>query len=160
MSYDTTAPFPNWPAPSAPSAPAAPRRRPPTWLLVLAGLVVVGLIIGLIVWAPWSPKPVAPAAVRVQSPTATTAVVSWSKPNGGATPDRFLILRDGKQAGIVPAGETSWTDTGLVPGSKHRYAVETAAGGAQSSPSIVEPVVTTLTPSPVGLAITSKTWTN
>src|SRR5260370_1984545 len=77
------------------------------WLLFPAGLVVVGFITGLIVWAPWSPKPVAPTAVRAQSPTATTAVVSWSKPNGGATPDRFLILRAGKPAGNDPARETS-----------------------------------------------------
>jgi hypothetical protein len=159
MSYDTTAPYPNWPMQPMPPAPPVSRRRPPVWLFAAAGLVVVALIIGLVIWAPWNPSPVAPTAVRVQSPTATTAVVSWSKPNGGATPDRFLILRDGKQVGIVPAGETSWTDTGLAPGSRHKYAVETAAGGAQSSPSIVEPVVTTLTPAPVGLAISSKTWT-
>jgi hypothetical protein len=159
MSYDTTAPYPNWPMQPLPPAPPAGRRRPPVWLFATAGAAVVALIIGLVIWAPWSPSPVAPTAVRVQSPTATTAVVSWSKPNGGATPDRFLILRDGKQVGIVPAAETSWTDTGLAPGSRHRYAVETAAGGAQSSPSTVEPVVTTLTPAPVGLAVTSKTWT-
>jgi hypothetical protein len=159
MSYDTTAPFPNWPVQPLTPVPPAGRRRPPAWLLVLAGLAVVALVIGLVIWAPWSPPPVAPAAVRVQSPTATTAVVSWSAPNGGATPDRFLILRDGKQAGIVPAGETSWTDTGLAPGSRHTYAVETAAGGARSSPSTVQPVVTTLTPAPVGLAVIGKTWT-
>jgi hypothetical protein len=159
MSYDTTAQFPNWPMQPLPPAPPAGRRRPPVWLFATAGLAVVALIVGLVIWAPWSPPPVAPTAVRVQSPTATTAVVSWSKPSGGATPDRFLILRDGKQVGIVPAAETSWTDTGLAPGSRHKYAVETAAGGAQSSPSTVEPVVTTLTPAPVGLAVTSKTWT-
>jgi hypothetical protein len=159
MSYDTTAPFPSWPMQPAPPAPPAGRRRPPAWLIVAAGLVVVALIIGLVIWAPWNPSPVAPAAVQVQSPTATTAVVSWSKPKGGATPDRFLILRDGKQVGIAPAADTSWTDTGLAPGSKHQYAVETASGGAQSSPSTVEPVVTTLTPAPVGLAVTGKTWT-
>jgi hypothetical protein len=160
MSYDTTTPFPNWPAqPPAPTAPAR-RRRPPVWLIVLAGAVAAALIVGLVIWAPWSPRPAAPAAVRAESPTATTALVSWDKPSGGATPERYVILRDGKQVGIVPATETSWTDTGLAPGTKHRYAVETEGGGAQSAPSAVQPAVTTLTPAPVGLAVAAKTWTS
>jgi hypothetical protein len=71
-----------------------------------------------------------------------------------------VILRDGKQAGIVPAPETSWTDTGLLPGTKHTYAVATEGGGAQSAPSVVQPAVTTLTPPPVGLAVAAKTWTS
>jgi Fibronectin type III domain len=143
------APQPGLPPPPVPSsAEVGRRRRPPLWALLAGGVALVGLVVGLLVWAPWSPRPQAPTAVHVSSPTATTALVSWAAPKGGATPDQYDIMRDGKEQGIVPGSRTSWTDTGLAPGGKYSYTVITVGNGQKSGPSATTPV-TTITPPPV-----------
>ncbi|HUN34585.1 MAG TPA: fibronectin type III domain-containing protein [Trebonia sp.] len=149
-----------FPAPPASSLPSVPRRRrppKPSRRLVIAtcGVVAAGLVAGLLVWAPWNPAPNPPASVSAQSKTATTVTVSWPAASGGAKPASYLVLRDGKQAGQVPASETSWTDHGLAPGTTHRYTVETVGGGQTSGASVIA-TVTTLAPSPVGLSVTAN----
>jgi hypothetical protein len=151
-------PQPPFPPPVPPPAEARRRRRPPLWALIAGGVVLVGLVAGLLVWAPWSPPPQAPTAVRVSSPTATTALVSWAAPKGGARPAQYDIIRDGKEQGIVPGTQTSWTDTGLAPGSRHSYAVVTEGNGQKSGPSRAVSV-TTVTPPPAGVAEAAATYT-
>jgi hypothetical protein len=151
---------PVFPPPPASSLPSTPRRRRPPkpskrLLIAASGVVAAGLVAGLLVWAPWNPSPNAPASVSAQSKTATTVTVSWPAAKGGAKPASYVVLRDGKQAGEVPASETSWTDQGLAPGTTHHYAVETAGGGQTSGPSVIA-TVTTLAPSPVGLSVTAN----
>jgi hypothetical protein len=141
-----------------PPAPGRAQRRRRRWLLALAGVAVLGLVAGLLVWAPWNQPPAAPAAVVATSRTATSTVVSWSASKGGATPDHYLVLRDGTQVGSVPASRTSFTDNGLAPGTTHHYTI-IAAAGAQRSSASVKAKVTTITPSPVELAVTKSTWT-
>jgi Fibronectin type III domain len=153
------APQPGFSPPSVPpSAGVSRRRRPPLWTLIVGVVVLGGLAVGLVVWAPWSPSPQAPTGVRVSSPTAMTAQVSWTAPKGGATPDQYDIMRDGKEQGIVPGTQTSWTDTGLTPGSKHSYTVITVGNGRKSAPSVTISV-TTITPPPVDVTATDKTYT-
>jgi hypothetical protein len=151
-----------WPPPASasppPSGPTRSGRRRKTWIIALSAVVVVGLAVGLIVWAPWHKVPVAPATVNAQSPTATSVLVSWSASQGGATVDHYLILRDDKQVGDVPASQTSYTDNGLPPGTTHRYTIVATSGTQRSSPSLVTKV-TTLAPSPIGLAVGQETWT-
>ena len=96
----------------------------------------------------------APVSLTAQSPTGTSVQLSWPAANGGATPDHYVILRDGAQVAEVPGDETSWTNTGLRPGDKFQYEVATRGGGWQSGPSPVA-MVTTLAPSPVGLKVAS-----
>ena len=113
-----------------------------------AGVVVVALIVGLIVWAPWKPSP--PTELRATSPTATSVLVSWHASTGNVIgPSNYLVLRGGTQVGSVSAGTTSWTDHGLAPGKTYHYTV-VAAGLAHSDPSAAVSV-TTITPSPVQL---------
>ena len=115
-------------APIAPPATAnAPRRRrPPKWLLpTVGGVLAAALVAGLLVWQPWSPRPIAPVSLTAESPTGTSVQLSWPAPNGGATPDHYVILRDGAQVAEVPGDETSWTNAGLRPGDKFRYEVAT-----------------------------------
>jgi hypothetical protein len=157
---DATSEVPVFPAPPASSLfpPPGRRGRPKPSkrvLAVICGVVAAGLVAGLLVWAPWNPSPNAPASVSADSKTATTVTVSWPAVQGGAKPVNYLVLRDGKQAGKVPASVTSWTDQGLAPGTTHRYTVETVGGGQTSGPSVVA-TVTTLTPSPVGLSVTAN----
>ena len=142
-------------APVAPPPPPRRRRRPPKWLLMSVGAVLaVALVAGLVVWQPWSPRPVAPVSLTAESPTGTSVRLSWPAPSGGATPGQYVILRDGAQVAEVPGDERSWTNTGLRPGDKFRYEVATRGGGWQSGPSPVASV-TTLAPSPVGLKVAS-----
>jgi hypothetical protein len=124
----------------------------------VAGVLVVGLAAGLLVWSPWNQPPAAPAAVVATSRTATSAAVSWSASNGGNTPDHYLVLRNGIQVGSVPASRTSFTDSGLAPGATYRYSIIAAAGGQRSGTSVIAKV-TTITPSPVALAGVRATWT-
>jgi hypothetical protein len=152
--------MPAFPAPPASSVIFAPRPRGPRKpsrraLVAICGVVAVGLVAGLLVWAPWNPSPNAPASVSAQSKTATTVTVSWPAAKGGAVPANYVVLRDGKQVSEVPASQTSWTDAGLAPGSTHRYAVETVGGGQRSGPSVIA-TVTTLAPAPVGLSVTAN----
>jgi Fibronectin type III domain len=151
-------PAPPAPPPPSPSKSARPGGMRETWIIAVSAVVVVGLAVGLVVWAPWHKVPVAPAAVHAQSPTATSVLVSWAPSQGGATIDYYLVLRDGNQVGTVPASQTSYTDTGLAPGTAHRYTIIAASGSQRSSPSLAINV-TTLAPSPVGLAVAQQTWT-
>ena len=144
--------------PQQPPRPPARSGRRRTWIIVLSAVVVVGLAVGLVVWAPWHKVPVAPAAVHAHSPTATSVLVSWSASQGGATVDQYLILRDGQQVGSVPASRTSYTDSGLAPGTAHRYTIVAGSGTQRSSPSQAI-TVRTITPSPVGLTLGQVTWT-
>ena len=147
-------PPPSWSA----AGSARPGRRRKAWTISLSAVVVVGLAVGLVVWAPWHKVPVAPAVVHAQSPTATSVLVSWAPSKGGTTVDRYLVLRDDKQVGSVPASQTSYTDTGLAPGTAHGYTIVATYGTQRSSPSHAVKV-TTIAPSPVGLAIVHETWT-
>ncbi len=132
-------------------APATPRGRGISRrakVTSVAAVVVAGLIAGLVAWSPWKPNP--PASVHATSPTATSALVSWHAASGIiAGPSNYLVLRDGRQVGSVPASATSWTDRGLTPGVTYGYTV-VAAGLGHSAPS-ASATVTTMTPSPVRL---------
>jgi hypothetical protein len=147
------------PSPWIQPTPASPARTRNRWpVFALAGVVVLGLIAGLVVWAPWHKVPVAPEAIVGQSPTATSVLVSWSPSRGGAAIDHYLILRDNTQVGSVPASQTSYLDHGLAPGTAHRYNIIALSGTQRSQPSRIV-VVRTITPSPVGLAAGQVTWT-
>ena len=159
MATQDAFPWPPPPSMSPPSGPAGSGRRRKRWIIsVAAAVVVVGLAVGLVVWAPWHKVPVAPAAVDAQSPTATSVLVSWTPSKGGATIDHYLIVRDGKQVGSVAASQTSYTDDGLAPGTAHLYTIVATSGTQRSSPSKAI-TVRTLAPSPVGLAAGQETWT-
>jgi hypothetical protein len=143
----------DWPI--APAPPPRRRGRRPGWLLpTVAGVLAAALVAGLLVWQPWSPRPVAPASLTASSPTGTTVRLSWPAARGGATPSQYVILRDGTQVAEVAGDQTSWTNTGLRPGDNFRYAVATRGGGWQSGPSPAA-AATVLAPSPVALKVAS-----
>jgi hypothetical protein len=137
--------------------PARSGRGRAGWIAASA-VAVVGLVVALVVWAPWRNVLVAPAVVHAQSPTATSVLVSWTPSTGGVAVDRYLVLRDGQQVSSVPAGQTSYTDNGLVPGTSHRYTIIAASRTQRSSPSAAIKV-TTITPSPIGLTAGRQTRT-
>jgi hypothetical protein len=158
MSFDTTAPIPGWP-PAQPVPPQPGRRRTRLYALIAGGVALVGLVAGLLVWQPWNPPPNPPTDVSATSASATSVLVSWVPAHGGATASSYVIYRDGKQVGTVSSGEVSWTDNGLLPGSRHEYRVA-AVGDGQQSGQTDAISVTTLTPPPIGVAVAKATWTS
>lgn len=147
------------PAQSMPTrlATRPPRRRRKWVVLAIAAVAVIGLTVGLVIWAPWARKapPSIPANVHA-SPAAASVLVQWSASTSGPKVDQYLIMRSGAQVGAVPGTQTSYQDNGLKPGITYRYGVIAQAGSRRSEPS-ADTAVTTLTPSPVKLRPAAST---
>ena len=146
-------------AAGAAAAPAPRKRR--TWAVpVIVGAVVVVLILlaGLLIWAPWkSPPLLRPTGLTAGQSTTSSVTLSWSRPATGPPPSRYVILHDGRVAGSVPGTVTSYRATGLAPATAYRYRLAAERGGQRSAPSAVI-VVTTATP-PVSAARLQGQWT-
>ena len=142
-----------------PPAPVVARAGRNRWLVpVIAIVAVLAVIAGLLIWAPWVSKvPTTPAALRAQSPTATSVVVGWAVPTTGPVVDHYLIRRDGVQVGSVPGKVTSYQDKGLDPATAYRYNVVAVSGAVRSLPSSAL-VAKTLTP-PISEARLQGSWT-
>ncbi|MGH3171333.1 MAG: fibronectin type III domain-containing protein [Trebonia sp.] len=123
----------------------------------MASAAVIALVAGLLVWSSWNQPPAAPTALRARSPIATSVHVTWSASKGGATIDHYLVLRNDRQVGSVPAGQTSYSDNGLSPGTRYRYTVIGESGAQRSAPSVAT-TVRTIAPAPVGVTETKRTW--
>jgi len=152
-------------APAAGSAgtggPAAAPRRRRTWavpLAAIAAVVVLGLIAGLVIWAPWKSPPVLRPTGLVAGPSTTSSVsFRWAAPATGPLPDKYVILDDGKIIGSVPGSVTSYRGTGLAPAIAYQYRVAAVRGGKRSALSSVL-VVATSRP-PVSAARLHGRWT-
>jgi hypothetical protein len=145
------------PAAGPPAAPAPRKRR--TWAVPVAvAVVVLGLIAGLLIWAPWkSPPLLRPTGLTAGPSTTSSVAFRWARPATGPLPDRYVILHDGQVAGSVPGTVTSYRGTGLAPATAYRYRVAAVRDGKRSAPSSVI-VVTTATP-PVSAARLQGPWT-
>lgn len=145
---------------AASAAPAAVRRGRWWWWAVAAVAIaaVLGLIGGLLIWAPWKTPPLLRPAGLAAGPSTTSSVaLSWSRPVTGPAPDRYVISRDGTVIGSVPGTVTSYRDTGLPPATVYRYRVAAEWGGKRSGLSSAL-VVSTSTP-PVAAARLQGQWT-
>ena len=140
-------------------APVAARGGGRRWAVPVVSIIaVLALIVGLVIWAPWVSKvPAVPAAIRAQSPTATSVLVRWPSATADPTVDAYVIRRDGVQVGFIPGTVTSYQDRGLAPDTTYRYSVVAVAGGLRSAPSSVL-AVKTLTP-PISAARLQGSWT-
>ncbi len=152
---------PAGPPPAAGPAAAAPApRRRRAWavpVIAVAAVVVLGLLAGLLIWAPWkSPPLLRPAGLTAGASTTSSVTFRWSRPATGPPPKRYVILHDGQLAGSVPGTVTSYQGTGLAPATAYRYRVAAERGGQRSAPSPVI-VVTTATP-PVSAARLQGQW--
>jgi Protein of unknown function (DUF2510)/Fibronectin type III domain len=145
--------------PAASAVPSAVRRGRRRWAVAaIAAVAVLGLIAGLVIWAPWKSPPLLRPTGLVAGPSTTGSVAfSWSRPATGPAPDRYVIRRDGKVMGSVPGTVTSYHGTGLAPATAYRYRVAAERGGKRSAPSSVL-VVSTSTP-PISAARLQGQWT-
>lgn len=91
--------------------------------------------------------PPIPVGLESGPPTVSSVEINWSRPaTDDPAPDRYTILRDGKEVDSVPGTVTSYRDSGLAPATEYRYAVTTQWGFHRSDPS-ASLVVKTLAPS-------------
>src|SRR5262249_7739668 len=162
------------PSPAPPPAPPPPRRgpsappgAPPTphrrrrSRAVPAGialLVVVGLIPGLVIWAPWkSPPLLRPTGLTAGALTTDSVAFHWSNPATGPLPDKYLIVYNGEVIGSVPGTVTAYQTTGLAPEPPYQYRAVAERGGKRSALSSVLTLHTAIPP--VSAARWQGSWT-
>lgn len=115
------------------------------------------------------PSPGAPTApVILGSPqqTTTSITLTWAAAYDSAyssTDLSYAVYRDGQLAGTVPAGTTSFTDTGLSAGTAYTYTVtasDPVGNTSQPSAAFTQPTQKCSRPSaPSGLAATAESGT-
>jgi hypothetical protein len=149
------------PGPMAlPGGPPTPERRRRGWAVPagIALVVVVGLVIGLLIWAPWkSPPLLRPTGLTAGPLTTGSVAFHWSNPATGPLPDKYLILDNGEVIGSVPGTVTSYRTTGLAPDTPYQYRVAAERGGKRSALSSTLTLRTAIPP--VSAARWQGSWT-
>jgi hypothetical protein len=125
---------------------------------VAVAVVLLALVAGVLIWAPWRKPPLLqPTGLAAGTRTTSSVAFHWSGPATGPPPDKYLILHDGKVISSVPGTVTSFHSTGLAPDTAYQYRVAAARGGKRSAPSLVL-TVNTKSP-PVSAARWQGRWT-
>jgi hypothetical protein len=146
--------------PSATNGPGAPGRR---WYRGRAGYVAVAvvllaLVVGVAIWAPWRKPPVLqPTGLAAGLRTTSSVTFHWSGPATGPSPDKYLIFHNGKVISSVPGTVTRFHRTGLAPDTAYGYRVAAVRGGKRSALSRVL-TVNTKSP-PISAARWQGRWT-
>jgi chitodextrinase len=116
--------------------------------------------------APGAAAPTAPVILGSPQQTATSITLTWGAAYDSAyssTDLSYAVYRDGQLAGTVPAGTTSFTDTGLTPGTAYTYTVTATDPAGNTSPpsaAFTQPTPTCAPPpAPTGLAASAQSGT-
>jgi chitodextrinase len=116
--------------------------------------------------SPGATAPTVPVILGSPQQTATSITLTWTAAYDsayGSAELSYAVNRDGQLAGTVPAGTTSFTDTGLSPGTAYTYTVTAAdPAGNTSQPSAAFTQATPTCPpppAPTGLAATAESGT-
>ena len=135
---------------AAPPVDSRPHRRTQRrrWPGYAAGAVVVlAIVAGVLVWAPWRPTPLLrPTGLKAGTATTDAVVFHWSDPASGQRPDRYQILSSGKVVATVAGDVTSYRVGGLAPDTAYQYRLAALRGGKRSALSAVLTVNTTAPP--------------
>ena len=100
--------------------------------------VVLDLVPGDQTPPPDTQGPTTPGQPSGTSPTTGTIQLSWSASTDASPPITYRIYRDGNPTSIGSTTSTTYSDTGLTPGSSHTYTVD--ALDSLSNPSLMSPV--------------------
>jgi Fibronectin type III domain len=147
------------PGTSGPSASRGRRRRRRgRGRYVAVAVVLLALAVGVVVWAPWRKPPLLqPTGLASGARTTSSVEFHWSGPATGPSPDKYLILHDGRVISSVPGTVTRFHSTGLAPDTAYQYRVAAVRGGKRSA---LSPVLTVNTKSPpVSAARWQGRWT-
>ena len=121
-------------------------------------VVLLALIGGALIWAPWRKPPLLqPAGLAAGTRTTSSVAFHWSGPATGPSPDKYLILHNGKVVRSVPGTVTRFHSTGLAPDTAYQYRVAAVRDGQRSALSRVL-TVNTKRP-PVSAARWQGRWT-
>jgi len=143
----TAAPAGAAPITAAPAPARRGRRRRAFLVAVIAVVAALGLIVGLLLWAPWrSPPLLRPTGLAAGTSTTSSVAFHWAGPATGPPPDRYQILHDGKVIGSVRGTVTSYRVTSLAPATAYQYRVAAVRGGKRSALSAVLAVRTSIPP--------------
>ena len=154
--------MPDGPAdpPSATNGPGASgrRRRRRLGSYAAVAVVLLALIVGVVIWAPWRKAPVLPPTRLAAGPRTTSSVTfHWSGPAIGPSPDKYLIVHNGKVINSVPGTITSFHAAGLAPDTAYKYRVAAVRGGKRSA---LSPILTVNTKAPpISAARWQGRWT-
>ena len=123
-----------------------------------AAVVVRALVVGVVIWAPWRKPPLLqPTGLAAGARTTRSVAFHWSGPPTGPSPDKYLILHNGKVVRSVPGTVTRFHSTGLAPDTAYQYRVAAVRDGQRSALSRVL-TVNTKRP-PVSAARWQGRWT-
>jgi hypothetical protein len=152
--------LPDGPAdPSATNGPGASRRRRRLLgYVAVAVVLLLALVVGTVIWAPWRKPPVLqPTGLTAGARTTSSVTFHWSGPATGPSPDKYLILHNGKVINSVPGTVTSFHTAGLAPDKAYKYRVAAVRAGKRSALSRVL-TVNTKAP-PISAARWQGRWT-
>ena len=85
-----------------------------------------------------SDPPTTPGKPTGSSPSFRTIMINWAASTDASPPITYRIYRDGNLTAVGSTTSTSFTDTGLAPGSYHTYTVD-AVDGHNNGPSQMSP---------------------
>ena len=143
----TAAPAGAAPLTAAPAPARRGRRRRAFLVAVIAVVAALGLIVGLLLWAPWqSPPLLRPTGLAAGTSTTSSVAFHWARPATGPPPDRYQILHEGKVIGSVAGTVTSYRVAGLAPDTAYQYRVAAVRGGKRSALSAALVVHTSIPP--------------
>jgi len=134
------------------------RRRRGRGGYVAVAVVLLALVVGVLIWAPWRKPPLLqPTGLTAGARTTSSVAFHWSGPVTGPPPDKYLILHDDKVISSVPGTVTRFHSAGLAPDTAYQYRVAAVRGGERSALSRVL-TVNTKAP-PVSAARWQGRWT-
>jgi hypothetical protein len=154
--------MPNGPArpPRASNGPGASGRRRRRRLggYVAVAVVLLAVVAGVAIWAPWRKPPVLqPTGLAPGARTTSSVTFHWSGPATGPSPDKYLILHNGKVIGSVPGTVTRFHAAGLAPDTAYKYRVAAVRAGRRSA---LSPILTVNTKAPpISAARWQGRWT-
>jgi hypothetical protein len=152
--------MPDGPAdpPSAADGPGASGRRRRRGSYVAVAVALLALVVGVAIWAPWRKPPVLqPSGLAAGARTTSSVTFHWSGAATGPSPDKYLILHNGKVISSVPGTVTSFHATGLAPDTAYKYRVAAVRGGKRSA---LSPILTVKTKTPpISAARWQGRWT-
>ncbi len=90
--------------------------------------------------------PTTPGSFNATASDTPQVNLSWTAGTDNLAVASYKVTRNGASVATVPAGSTSWTDTGVASGTSYTYAVATVDTSGNASPAATATVSTPVNP--------------